>query len=200
MKDKDGFVLVFSIIQHKSFDELRGFYESLCEVYDDKIPPFVLVGNKADLDNPEVLETNPEKYRREVTREEAIETAHKWGAIRFVMQSVQNKQTNNTNLIFFTLSFNRYIETSALTGQNHIMFFCLFVCFCRDTWNSLFNVLVYLLCDDQRYNNSQNPSRTYSTHKAEELVVSLHSVVRQLLVNLLSGILFSFLVFGHLTK
>jgi len=93
MKDKDGFVLVFSIVHHKSFDDLRGFYESLCEVYDDKVPPFILVGNKADLDNPEVLASNPEKYRREVSREEALETARKWGAIK-------------------------YIETSALTGQN----------------------------------------------------------------------------------
>jgi len=93
MKEKDGFILVFSIVQHKSFDDLHSFYDSLCEVDDEKVPPFILVGNKADLDNPEVLETNPEKYRREVTREEALETANKWGAIK-------------------------YIETSALTGHN----------------------------------------------------------------------------------
>jgi len=93
MKDKDGFVLVFSIVHRKSFDDLRGFYESLCEVYDDKVPPFILVGNKVDLDNPEVKETNPERYRREVERDEALDTAQKWGAIK-------------------------YIEASAMTGQN----------------------------------------------------------------------------------
>ena len=46
MRNKDGFVLAFSIIERKSFEDLQSFYDQLMEVYEEEIPPFVLVGNK----------------------------------------------------------------------------------------------------------------------------------------------------------
>eukprot|EP01083_Nonionella_stella_P259706 886403_1 len=51
MKDKNGFILVFSIIHKISFTQLQEFYDGIMDIYDDgNVPPIVLVGNKIDLD------------------------------------------------------------------------------------------------------------------------------------------------------
>lgn len=94
MRNKDGLVMAFSIIERKSYDDLLAFYEQLCEVYyEGDIPPIVLVGNKADLDTRESIEYHKGCYKRQVSYQEASDLADKWGAVR-------------------------YIETSAKTGYN----------------------------------------------------------------------------------
>merc|ERR1719415_222200 len=62
MRNKDGFVLAFSIIERKSFEDLQSFYDQLMEVYEEEIPPFVLVGNKADLDTEEAQRAHNGTY------------------------------------------------------------------------------------------------------------------------------------------
>eukprot|EP01084_Bolivina_argentea_P195931 335998_1 len=89
MRSKDGFVLAFSIIERKSFEDLQSFYDQLCEVYEDEIPPFVLVGNKADLDTPEAHQQHKGAYKRAITYEEAQNLARKWKAVRYIETSAK---------------------------------------------------------------------------------------------------------------
>jgi small GTP-binding protein len=89
MRNKDGFVLAFSIIERKSYEDLLAFYDQLCEVYEDDIPPFVLVGNKADLDTPEAIAHHKGCYKRQVSYGEASELAAKWGAVRYIETSAK---------------------------------------------------------------------------------------------------------------
>ena len=89
MRNKDGFVLTFSIIERKSFEDLQSFYDQICEVYEDEIPPFVLVGNKADLDTPEAHQQHKGAYKRQVSYEEAQNLARKWKAVRYVETSAK---------------------------------------------------------------------------------------------------------------
>ncbi len=123
MRYKDGFILVFAINDKRSFEALESFYDQLCELYEDDVPPFIIVGNKVDIennmvDNDEIniiitywynLNRNKKNMipvdvvniiimyytilEREVMFEEGINLANKWNAIR-------------------------YIETSARTGYN----------------------------------------------------------------------------------
>lgn len=79
MRGRDGFVLAFSIDDSKTLSDLEQFFHQLCEVYEDIVPPFVLVGNKADLP--------PEK--REVTEEEGQRVARDWGATRYIETSAK---------------------------------------------------------------------------------------------------------------
>jgi len=105
MRSKDGFVLAFSIVDRKSFVDCQQFYDQLCEVYEENVPPFVLVGNKADLDPNAQTQSNNStnndsnkksqnnqsnaKYQREISFEEANETARKWNAIRYIETSAK---------------------------------------------------------------------------------------------------------------
>ena len=72
MREKDGVILVFSLINRESLENLTSFYDQLCEVYDDNTPPITLVGNKCDL-----VES------REIEHSEAAEIAEKWHCIEF---------------------------------------------------------------------------------------------------------------------
>eukprot|EP00483_Globobulimina_turgida_P009340 UN09359 len=87
MRNKDGFVLAFSIIERKSFEDLQSFYDQLCEVYEDDIPPFVIVGNKADLDTPQAHQQHKGAYKRQITYDEASNLARKWKAVRYIETS-----------------------------------------------------------------------------------------------------------------
>jgi len=89
MRNKDGFVLAFSIIERKSFEDLQSFYDQLCEVYEDDIPPLVLVGNKADLDTPEAHQQHKGAYKRQISYEEASNLARKWKAVRYIETSAK---------------------------------------------------------------------------------------------------------------
>ena len=61
MKNKDAFILVYSIVRKTSFDQLKEFYDGIKEVYDDQnnIPPIILVGNKVDLDENHIAYIDP---------------------------------------------------------------------------------------------------------------------------------------------
>ena len=47
----EGFMCVYSIVMQDSFDKLENFFEQILRVTDKEKIPFLLVGNKADLDS-----------------------------------------------------------------------------------------------------------------------------------------------------
>ena len=52
-----GFLLVFSVIDRKTFEEIDEFYEQILRVKDADSIPMVLVANKADLESERVIMT-----------------------------------------------------------------------------------------------------------------------------------------------
>ena len=63
IKITDGFLIVFSVANKKSFELINYWYESIQEVIDIKKKVLILIGNKIDLPD------------REVSNEEALEYA-----------------------------------------------------------------------------------------------------------------------------
>ncbi|CAH0596510.1 unnamed protein product [Chrysodeixis includens] len=55
MRSGEGFLLVFSVADHASFDELYKFHKQILRVKDRDEFPMLLVGNKADLENQRVV-------------------------------------------------------------------------------------------------------------------------------------------------
>jgi small GTP-binding protein len=49
MRDRDGFLLVFALNEPRTMNGLKTFYEQLCNVHEDNMPPIVVIGNKTDL-------------------------------------------------------------------------------------------------------------------------------------------------------
>lgn len=64
MRSGEGFLLVFSVIDRNSFDEIYKFHKQILRVKDREEFPMILVGNKADLEN-----------QRAVTPEDGLELA-----------------------------------------------------------------------------------------------------------------------------
>lgn len=55
MRSGEGFLLVFSVADHASFDELYKFHKQILRVKDRDEFPMLIVGNKADLDIQRVV-------------------------------------------------------------------------------------------------------------------------------------------------
>jgi len=68
MRGGEGFIVVYSVTDHKSFQEISEFRDRTLRVKDKKEVPMILVGNQADLEN-----------QRKVTKEEGQQLAAKFG-------------------------------------------------------------------------------------------------------------------------
>lgn len=55
MRSGEGFLLVFSVADHASFDELYKFHKQILRVKDRDEFPMLIVGNKADLESQRVV-------------------------------------------------------------------------------------------------------------------------------------------------
>ncbi|KAI0244343.1 hypothetical protein L0F63_004264 [Massospora cicadina] len=64
----EGFLCMFSIVEYESFQHTEDFRDQILRVLDDPKIPFILVGNKLDLEDS-----------RKVTQEEAEAKARAWG-------------------------------------------------------------------------------------------------------------------------
>lgn len=95
----EGFLCVFSITEIESFGACRDFREQILRVKGDDNIPFLLVGNKADLDN-----------KRLVSREEAQKLADEWNVPYFETSA---KTRMNVETIFHTLMKEIYLKKSA---------------------------------------------------------------------------------------
>jgi len=87
-RNKDGFLLIYSLMDPKSLEELQGFHEQLQEFYEGEgeVPPVLLVGNKADL-NPSFSPKEAADFAQsEGTKTEA------YGAIGLIKTSAKTGQ------------------------------------------------------------------------------------------------------------
>lgn len=85
----EGFLCVFSITEHESFLQTADFREQILRVKNDDNIPFLLVGNKMDLDN-----------KRQVSSQEAQTKAQQW-KVSYVETSAKTKE--NVDKVFYDL-------------------------------------------------------------------------------------------------
>ncbi|CAH1788735.1 unnamed protein product [Owenia fusiformis] len=85
----EGFLCVFSITEQESFQATAEFREQILRVKNDENIPFLLVGNKADLEE-----------KRQVTLEEATTRAQQWN-VPYVETSAKTRA--NVDKVFFDL-------------------------------------------------------------------------------------------------
>lgn len=85
----EGFLCVFSITEQESFQATAEFREQILRVKNDDNIPFLLVGNKKDLDS-----------RRQVPLEEANQRAHSW-SVPYVETSAKTRE--NVDKVFYDL-------------------------------------------------------------------------------------------------
>lgn len=81
MRERAGFVLVFSLTERSTFDDLQSFYDQLSVMHEDKIPPIVIAGNKVDL-----------VKQRQVSSEEGNKLAESYRAVAYLETSAKTGQ------------------------------------------------------------------------------------------------------------
>ncbi|KAJ1200020.1 hypothetical protein NDU88_003849 [Pleurodeles waltl] len=85
----EGFLCVFSITEQESFAATADFREQILRVKEDENVPFLLVGNKSDLED-----------KRQVSIEEAKSRAEQWN-VNYVETSAKTRA--NVDKVFFDL-------------------------------------------------------------------------------------------------
>jgi GTPase KRas len=89
MRNADGFLIVYSVIDRKTFEETSEFTEQICRVKDADTWPMVLAGNKCDLES-----------ERAVTKEEAKKYATEQ-SMGFIETSAKSRK--NVDEAFYEL-------------------------------------------------------------------------------------------------
>ncbi|KAL9648102.1 hypothetical protein ABK040_007468 [Willaertia magna] len=77
MRTADGFLLVYSVIDRKTFEEVNEFYEQILRVKDADKVPMVLVGNKCDLESERIISQDEAKQYSKQLGIPSIETSAK---------------------------------------------------------------------------------------------------------------------------
>ncbi|CAO1328063.1 unnamed protein product [Diamesa serratosioi] len=86
----EGFLCVFSITDDESFQATQEFREQILRVKNDENIPFLLVGNKCDLND-----------KRKVPLAECQSRAQQWGGVPYVETSAKTRE--NVDKVFFDL-------------------------------------------------------------------------------------------------
>lgn len=63
MRSGEGFLLVFAVTDHSSFDEILKFHRQILRVKDRDEFPMLMVGNKADLDHQRSVNIIDEQFK-----------------------------------------------------------------------------------------------------------------------------------------
>eukprot|EP01121_Diplochlamys_sp_Union-15-3_P009609 TRINITY_DN261_c0_g1_i1.p1 TRINITY_DN261_c0_g1~~TRINITY_DN261_c0_g1_i1.p1 ORF type:complete len:142 (-),score=28.34 TRINITY_DN261_c0_g1_i1:42-467(-) len=101
MKNGDGFLLVYSVDNRTSFNELKSIRESILRVKGTDKVPIMVVGNKCDLES-----------NRKVQAEEGEKLVKEWdGPVEFLESSAKTLQ--NVTQVFINL----VIRISQLRGD-----------------------------------------------------------------------------------
>eukprot|EP00013_Stygamoeba_regulata_P026562 CAMPEP_0177645674 /NCGR_PEP_ID=MMETSP0447-20121125/9372_1 /TAXON_ID=0 /ORGANISM="Stygamoeba regulata, Strain BSH-02190019" /LENGTH=186 /DNA_ID=CAMNT_0019148167 /DNA_START=369 /DNA_END=929 /DNA_ORIENTATION=- len=89
IRDCEGFVIVYSITSHPSFEQVEKFRQQVLRVKDLPSLPIVIVGNKKDLESS-----------REVTTEEGMALAKQYSTI---FHEASAKTRHNVEDVFFDI-------------------------------------------------------------------------------------------------
>jgi len=89
-QDGEGFLCVYDITSSPTFMDVEGFHSAILRVKDADKVPFILVGNKSDLEN-----------KRKVTKEQATQMAQKLGNCKFMETSAKLRE--NVDNIFMEI-------------------------------------------------------------------------------------------------
>mmetsp|Transcript_19365 Transcript_19365/g.50321 ORF Transcript_19365/g.50321 Transcript_19365/m.50321 type:complete len:198 (-) Transcript_19365:75-668(-) len=90
MRTGEGFLLVYSIIDRNSFDEIKGFHQQILRVKNADTFPMILVGNKHDLADE----------KREISEEERVSVGK---SLRVKTMETSAKTGTNVDACFFDL-------------------------------------------------------------------------------------------------
>jgi len=106
VEDRDGFLLVFSIVDKTTFIDIDQFYELISEVKEENLSniPLVLVGNKCDLED-----------RREVLQKEAQEMGDRIGATYVETSAKTGEGVSEA----FAHLVRRFIQLQPSTGSKN---------------------------------------------------------------------------------
>ncbi|XP_008546898.1 ras-like protein 2 [Microplitis mediator] len=77
MRSGEGFLLVFSVTDHSSFDEISKFHKQILRVKDRDEFPMLMVGNKADLDHQRYVQVDEAQNLARVLKIPYIECSAK---------------------------------------------------------------------------------------------------------------------------
>lgn len=77
MRTGEGFLLVYSIVDKNSFDEIQSFHAQILRVKDSESFPMILVGNKADLAGERQISENDRIELGKTLKIKTIETSAK---------------------------------------------------------------------------------------------------------------------------
>ncbi|GFY76820.1 ras-related protein Rap-2a [Trichonephila inaurata madagascariensis] len=97
IKNGQGFVVVYSITSHQTFQDIKNMKEQIMRVKNTERVPILLVGNKVDLEN-----------QREVTTLEGMGLAQLWekSKIIAVVLFFDSHEIQNRQLLYFLLWTN----------------------------------------------------------------------------------------------
>lgn len=101
ISNADAILIVYSIENKITFDNLQSIMDQICRLKDNLIP-IILVGNKCDI------------LEREVTKNDGMELAKKWNVPFFETSA---KEDINTKKVFFDLIRKYIINKSNVTYQ-----------------------------------------------------------------------------------
>lgn len=79
MRERDGFILVFDVTQRSTFEDVQSFYDQLVVMHEDRVPPVLLAGNKADLNDRQVTADEARRLAATYRASAYIETSAKTG-------------------------------------------------------------------------------------------------------------------------
>eukprot|EP00037_Helgoeca_nana_P032429 m.413836 g.413836 ORF g.413836 m.413836 type:complete len:197 (-) comp29181_c0_seq1:230-820(-) len=79
MRTGEGFLLVYSLIDRNSFDEIQGFHQQILRVKDADTFPMILVGNKEDLGDQREITAEERKNIGKTLKIKTMETSAKNG-------------------------------------------------------------------------------------------------------------------------
>jgi len=90
MRGGEGFIIIYSITDRKSFQEISEFRDRTLRVKDKTGVPMVLVANKSDLEGSRV-----------VTKEEGLQLAHRFGVPFYETSALTGQNTEEIFVAIF---------------------------------------------------------------------------------------------------
>ena len=108
MRDRDGFVFVFSICDRASYNGLQQFYDQLQSLYEsNQQPPIILIGNKSDL-----------SISRQIHIRDAELLAQKYHNCTYIETSAKNGSNIEQAFEILIRNIRKYKSTQPISSKS----------------------------------------------------------------------------------